>query len=153
MPVCLWVASAGGAESIILSVGDAETISLNGQHWEYDSLSVRWDHDSLSTVRWEYDALSAVRLCYYTMVTAAQQGAKKTTIGNTDDRWSTVLVNSASTTPPLVCRQRGPSFAKLPTDCKWGINATMPYCGCILTPLQSVLGQWSLSVGQSVGSQ
>ncbi len=42
-----------------------------------------------------------------------------------------------------VCRRRWPSFATLPTDCYWGVNAAMPYCGCILIPL--------LPVGRSVG--
>jgi hypothetical protein len=48
-----------------------------------------------------------------------------------------------------VCRQRWPSFATLPTDCYWGVNAAVPYCGCILIPLlpvggQSVVGRWSV---------
>ena len=42
-----------------------------------------------------------------------------------------------------VCRRRWPSFATLPTDCYWGVNAAVPYCGCILIPL--------LPVGRSVG--
>jgi hypothetical protein len=41
-----------------------------------------------------------------------------------------------------VCRRRWPSFATLPTDCYRGINAAVPYCGCILIPL--------LPVGRSV---
>ncbi len=43
----------------------------------------------------------------------------------------------------LVCRRRWPSFATLPTDCYWGVNAAVPYCGCILIPLLPVVGWWS----------
>jgi hypothetical protein len=42
----------------------------------------------------------------------------------------------------LVCCQGWPSFATLPTDCYWGVNATVHYGGCILIPLRSV-GHWS----------
>jgi hypothetical protein len=37
-----------------------------------------------------------------------------------------------------VCRRRWLSFATLPTDCYWGINAAVPYCGCILILLLPV---------------
>jgi hypothetical protein len=45
----------------------------------------------------------------------------------------------------LVCCQRWLSFATLPTDCSWGVNAAVPYCGCILIPLLPVgwLVGWS----------
>ncbi len=48
-----------------------------------------------------------------------------------------------------VCRRRWPSFATLPTDCYKGVNAAVPYCGCILIPLLPV--GWS--VGRSVGNK
>jgi hypothetical protein len=35
-----------------------------------------------------------------------------------------------------------PSFATLPTDRYWGVNAALPYCGCILIPLLPVGGRW-----------
>jgi hypothetical protein len=46
-----------------------------------------------------------------------------------------------------VCRRRWPSFATLPTDCYWCVNAAVPYCGCILIPLQPVGGWWSVVGG------
>ena len=82
------------------------------------------------------------------MLTAA--ATKKTTIGDTEGRRLTTLVNSASTAPPIGRPPKGPSFATLPTlptDCQWGIDATMPYGGCILIPLWLVISHWLLVVG------
>jgi hypothetical protein len=67
-------------------------------------------------------------------------------IGDDDDRQFTIIVNSASTAAPIGLPPKMPSFATLPTDCYWGVNAAVPYCGCILIPL--------LPVGQrSVGNK
>ncbi len=37
-----------------------------GTRWEYDALSVCWEHDNLSAARCEYDTLSTVWSCCYT---------------------------------------------------------------------------------------
>ncbi len=108
VPECLRVASVGGAESIILSAD-----GISKQRWEYDALSVCcWEHDTLSTAHWEYDTLSTVWKWYYAnMLTVAWQGAmKKTTIGDTDDRQLTTLVNSASMAAPIGLPLKGAKF-------------------------------------------
>jgi hypothetical protein len=46
-----------------------------------------------------------------------------------------------------VSPQRLPSFATIPTDFYWGVDATVRYCGCNLIPLQ-LAGR---SVGRLVG--
>jgi hypothetical protein len=61
--------------------------------------------------------------------------------------WSTVPKRRRRS----VCRRRGLSFATLQANCQWGINAAVPYCGCILIPLQAVGWLVSWSVGRSVG--
>jgi hypothetical protein len=80
----LRVASAGGAESIILSSGSAKSIMLSARAESMDTLSTGADSILLSALPTEYDTLSAVWSCYYAMLTAA--ATKKTTIGDTDDR-------------------------------------------------------------------
>jgi hypothetical protein len=71
---CLSVCSAGGAESIIVSVPPAESMIL-----------------------------SALFYCVITLTCYQQRGRgqKKTTIGDTDDCRLVALVNSASTAPPI----------------------------------------------------
>jgi hypothetical protein len=54
--------------------------------------------------------LSALLDCVITL-TAAQQGAtQKTTIGNTDNRRLTTLVNSTSMAPPIGLQPKGAEF-------------------------------------------
>ena len=79
--------------------------------------------------------------CVITMLTAAATKTKP--IGDDDDRRFTIIVKRRRRS---VCRRRWPSFATLPTDCYWGVNASVPYCGCILIPLLPV-------VGRSVGNK
>ncbi len=80
-------------------------------------------------------------LCYYATLTAAATKTKP--IGNYDDRNLRLSSTAPQRRRQSVCRQRWQSFATLPTDCYWGVNAAMPYCGCILIPL--------LPVGRLVG--
>jgi hypothetical protein len=70
----LRVASVGGAESIILSVGSVESMMHS---------ACAESMDTLSTARLEDDTLSAVWSCYYTTLTAA--AIKTKPIGNYDD--------------------------------------------------------------------
>ncbi len=68
---CLRVASAGGAESIILSVGGAESMMLLAYAESMDTLSTGAESIILSAPPTERMILSAVLLCYYAALTAA----------------------------------------------------------------------------------
>jgi hypothetical protein len=110
MPVCLRVASAGGAENNILSAGGAESMMLSASTESMDTLSA--DAESaesiiLSAPPAESMILSAI-FGHVIMLTAAAM--KKTTIGNTDDCRLTTLVNSASTAPPIGLPPKGAKF-------------------------------------------
>jgi hypothetical protein len=115
--------------------------------WEYHTLSVRWDYHTVSGRRWdEYDTLSASRWekpfgC--DMLTAAATKKQQLAILMITDN------QLCSTAPqrhrPLVCRQRGGSFATLQTYCQWSINTTVSYGGCILIPLWLV-SHWLLVI-------
>ncbi len=98
--------------------------ALSRQCWEFDGHSAhleygysqhrRWKHHTLSTIRWEYDALSAVWSWYYDISSGYKKTMKTTTkritIGNTDDRRLTTLVNSTSTVPPIDLPPKGDEF-------------------------------------------
>ncbi len=102
VPECLWVVRCWEYHTLSGRRWDYNTLSR--WRWEYDALSLHWEHDSLSAARCEYDTLRAVWLYYYPTIilTAARRGAmKKKTIGDTDDRRLTTLVNSASMAPPI----------------------------------------------------
>jgi hypothetical protein len=63
MPVCLRVASMGGAESIILSVGGAESMMLSARAESMDPLSAGADGIILSALPAESMMLSALFGC------------------------------------------------------------------------------------------
>ncbi len=77
VPVCLRVASASGAESIILSVEGAECMMLSMHAESMDTPNTSTESmDTFSAARWEYDTLSTVWSCYYAMLTAAATNTK-----------------------------------------------------------------------------
>jgi hypothetical protein len=106
---CLRVASAGGAESIILSAGGTENTTLSG-----GAKSMMLSACAESMIVLAPPAASMIHsqphliallhylLEYNITLTAARWGAtKKATITNTDDFPLTTLVNSASTALPI----------------------------------------------------
>jgi hypothetical protein len=107
MPVCLWVASVGDAESIILSVGSAECMMLSASPESMDTLSNGAESIILSGPPAESMILSVLFGHVIMLIAVA---TKKTTIGNTDDHRLTTLVNSASTAPPISLPPKGAKF-------------------------------------------
>jgi hypothetical protein len=103
MPVCLWVASAGGAESIILSAVSSESMMLSASTENMDTLSTGAESIILSALPTESMILSVL----FGFVTAA---AKKKTIGNTDDCRLTTLASSASMAPQIGLPLKGGKF-------------------------------------------
>jgi hypothetical protein len=104
--VCLWVASAGGAESIILLAGDAESMMLSACAESMDTISTGAESIILSAPPAESMILSALFGCIILTVAVM----KKTAIGDTDDRQLRTLVNSASTAPPIGLPPKMPKF-------------------------------------------
>jgi hypothetical protein len=114
MPECLRVASAGGAESIILSVGGTETILLLAGSAENMMLS-----DTLSTGAESAESIILSALPTESMILSVLLGrvitltvaaTKKTAIGDTDGYGLTTLVNSASTALPIGLPSKGAKF-------------------------------------------
>ncbi len=56
------------------------------------------------------------------------------------------MVNSASRGPTIGLLPKIASFATLPTYCSWGVDAAVPYRGCILIPLQAVVGRSTIKL-------
>jgi hypothetical protein len=98
MPVCLRVASAGGAEIIILSAGGAESMILSACTESIDPLSASADSIILSAPLAESMILSAL---FSHVIALTAGGYKKTTIGDTDNCRFVTIVNSTSTAPPI----------------------------------------------------
>ncbi len=71
VPVCLRVASAGGAESIIFSAGGAESMMFSARAESMDSLSTSTESIHTFSAPTESMILSAVLLCYYATLTVA----------------------------------------------------------------------------------
>jgi hypothetical protein len=117
VPLFLQVASVGGAKRVILSVGGAEKIILSAGGAESMMLSACAKSMIVSAPPAESMILLAPFHCVI-MLTAVQRAAKKNqqsailTITNLQ-LWSLASQRRCR----LVCRQRWPSFATLPTDC------------------------------------
>jgi hypothetical protein len=67
------------------------------------------------------------------LITLTAVAMKKTTIGDTDN------LPIASTSALIGLLPKIASFVILPIDCQWGVDTAVPYHGCILTPLRSVV--------------
>jgi hypothetical protein len=98
--VCLRVASAGGAENIILSAGVAETIILSAGGAESMMLSACAESMIVLVPPTESMILSVPFDCVITL-TGNVGGNGKTTISDTGDHRLTILVDSASTVVPI----------------------------------------------------
>ncbi len=142
---------------------------VNGQHWEYHTLSGRrWEYCSLSKRHWEYNmmlsacaesmivsalsaesmwynTLSAVWLCYYAN-SGAMGGYKKNNSRDTDNCRFTTLVKSTSTAVPIGLPLKTAKFCHTSNRLLVG-----RWCHHTLWQLQfnsSVVSHWS--VGWSV---
>ncbi len=82
VPKCLQVASAGGAESIILSANSTESMMLSVRNETMDTLSAGAESIILSAPPAESIIVSAVSSCYHATLTAA---ARLKSIGDTDN--------------------------------------------------------------------
>jgi hypothetical protein len=107
VPVCFWVSSVGGTESIILSAGGAESMMLLAWAESMDTLSAGADSIILSALPTESMILLALFGHVITLTAAATKkttvggATKKTTIGDTDDCQFTTIANSTSKAAPI----------------------------------------------------
>ncbi len=114
MPVCLRVASAGGAESIILPVGGAENMMLSACAESMDTLSTGAESIILAAPPAGSMILQVLLGCVVMLTAVA---TKNTTIGNTDDHQLTTLFNCASTAQPTGLPPKGAKFCHTSTYC------------------------------------
>jgi hypothetical protein len=142
--------------------------TLSRQCWEYHTLSMMgWEYDALSiTLRASYsqhslvaDRLAApLRRCWPKLLIGDCLYCRLFFFVAATVSVITQSISTASIILSAWCAESRydalsvrweyytlSRLATLPTYCQWGVDAAVPYCGCILIPLWLFVGRWLIN--------